>query len=371
MIQTLSPHLLSPVQLGELCLPNRVVLAPLTRSRAGESRIPNDLMATYYAQRASAGLMISEATVISEQAIGWLNSPGIYNEEQVQGWKKVIEAVHTQGGRIFLQLWHMGRASHSSYQPHGTLPVAPSAIAIKGEGLITPLGKVPYETPRALETDEIPDVVEQYRQAAEKAKRAGFDGVEIHGANGYLIDQFLQAKTNHRSDRYGGSKENRFQFLKEVTEAVLTVWEAGRVGIRFSPNGTFNDMGSPDFRESFLYYAEQLNPYNLAYLHIMDGLGFGFHELGEPMTLTEFRTVFKGCIMGNCGYSQETAEIAIKEGAADLIAFGRPYISNPDLVERFAHDWPLNPLSDMATWYSFEPEGYIDFLPYEASSPVV
>ncbi len=367
MAQTLSPHLLSPVQLGDLSLPNRVVLAPLTRSRAGESRIPNDLMATYYTQRSSAGLMISEATVISEQAIGWQNSPGIYNEEQVQGWKTVTDAVHAQGGHIFLQLWHMGRASHSSYQPHGELPVAPSAIAINGDGIITPMGKVPYEVPRALETDEIAGVVEQYRQAAENARRAGFDGVEIHGANGYLIDQFLQAKTNHRSDRYGGNKENRFQFLKEVTEAVLTIWDAGRVGVRLSPNGVFNDMGSPDYRESFLYYAEQLNTYNLAYLHIMDGLAFGFHELGTPMTLGEFRNVFKGSLMGNCGYNQETAEIAIKDGLADLIAFGRPYISNPDLVERFAHNWPLNPISDPSTWYSFEAEGYIDFPTYAAT----
>ena len=213
MTQTISPHLLSPVQLGDLSLPNRVVLAPLTRSRAGESRIPNDLMATYYTQRASAGLIISEATMISAQAIGWSNSPGIYNEEQIQGWKSVVEAIHAKGGHIFLQLWHMGRASHSSFQPNGELPVAPSAIAIQGDGIHTPIGKMPYEVPRALETDEIPGIVDDYRKAAEGAKKAGFDGVEIHGANGYLIDQFLQSKTNQRSDRYGGEKENRFGSL--------------------------------------------------------------------------------------------------------------------------------------------------------------
>ena len=371
MTQTISPHLLSPVQLGDLSLPNRVVLAPLTRSRAGESRIPNDLMATYYTQRASAGLIISEATMISAQAIGWSNSPGIYNEEQIQGWKSVVEAIHAKGGHIFLQLWHMGRASHSSFQPNGELPVAPSAIAIQGDGIHTPIGKMPYEVPRALETDEIPGIVEDYRKAAEGAKKAGFDGVEIHGANGYLIDQFLQSKTNQRSDRYGGEKESRFQFLKEVTEAVLTVWDARRVGVRLSPNGIFNDMGSTDYREAFLYYAQQLNTYGLGYLHVMDGLAFGFHEVGIPMTLAEFREVFKQTLMGNCGYDQAMAETAIKDGNADMIAFGRSYISNPDLVERFANNWPLNPISDMATWYSYEPEGYIDFPTYEELSSVV
>jgi N-ethylmaleimide reductase len=322
-------------------------------------------MASYYAQRASASLIISEATAISKQGIGWINTPGIYNEDQVQGWKKIVAAVHGRGGRIFLQLWHTGRASHSDFQENGQFPVAPSAIAIRGEGIQTPKGKQPHEVPRALETEEIPGIVEGYRQAAEKAKRAGFDGVEIHAANGYLIDEFLQSKTNHRQDIYGGSKENRFRFLKEITEALLTVWEADQVGVRLSPNGVFNDMGSPDYRESFLYYAQQLNTYGLAYLHIMDGLAFGFHELGTPMTLAEFRQVFDGPLMGNCGYTQETAEEAIKEGNADLIAFGRIYISNPDLVERFANNWPLNPMSDMAGWYSFGAEGYIDFPPYQ------
>ena len=369
MTQTTSPHLLSPVQLGDLSLPNRVVLAPLTRSRSGESRIPNDLMATYYAQRASAGLIISEATVISTQGIGWLNSPGIYNDAQVEGWKTVVDAVHAQGGHIFLQLWHMGRASHSSFH-NGQLPVAPSAIALAGDEIHTPIGKVPHEVPRALETEEIPHVVEDYRQAAENAKKAGFDGVEIHGANGYLIDQFLQSKTNQRSDRYGGSMENRFQFLKEITEAILTVWDAKRVGVRLSPNGVFNDMGSPNYRESFLYYAQQLNTYGLGNLHIMDGLAFGFHSLGTPMTLTEFRDVFEGILIGNCGYVQETAEQAIQDHQADLIAFGRSYISNPDLVERFANNWPLNPISDMKTWYSFESEGYTDFPPYQELASV-
>ncbi|NEQ39958.1 MAG: hypothetical protein F6K40_28440 [Okeania sp. SIO3I5] len=229
----------------------------------------------------------------------------------------------------------------------------------------TPIGKQPYETPRALETEEIPAVVEDYRQAAVRAKAAGFDGVEIHGGNGYLIDQFLQSKTNRRSDRYGGSLENRFQFLKEIVESILTVWPSHRVGVKISPNGAFNDMGSPDFRENFLYVAKQLNNYGLAYLYVMDGLEFGFHQLGEAMNLAEFREVFSQALIGNCGYKKETAEAAIKSGNADLIAFGRLYISNPDLAERFANNWPLNPISDMKTWYSFDPEGYIDFPTYQ------
>lgn len=362
--------LLSPYQLGDLSIKNRVVMAPLTRSRAGGERMPNSLMAKYYSQRASAGLIITEATVVSPQGNGWLHSPGIYSEEQAEAWKQSVEAVHSQGGKIFLQLWHTGRASHSSFHENAQLPVAPSAIKINGDHIHTPIGKKPYETPRALETDEISGVVEDYRKAAERAKNAGFDGVEIHSANGYLIDEFLQSKTNQRSDRYGGSLENRYRFLQEITEAILTVWSSERVGIRLSPNGSFNDMGSPDFRETFLYVAKQLNTYGLAYLHIMDGLAFGFHELGEPMTLGEFREVFTSSLIGNCGYTKETAEAAIKEGNADLIAFGRPFISNPDLVERFANGWELNPPADMEVWYSFDEKGYTDFPTYQEAQPV-
>jgi N-ethylmaleimide reductase len=363
--QLRSQALLSPFDLGDLTLKNRVVMAPLTRSRAGSERMPNNLMAEYYAQRASAGLMITEATVISKQGIGWQNSPGIYSDEQGAAWKQVVDAVHEKGTPFFLQLWHTGRASHSSFQENGQLPVAPSAIKLNAESIHTPIGKQPYETPRALETQEIPMVVEDYRRAAERAKNAGFDGVEIHAANGYLIDQFLQSKTNHRTDQYGGSLENRYRFLKEIVEAILTVFPANRVGVRLSPNGNFNDMGSPDFRETFLYVAKQLNAYGLAYLHIMDGLAFGFHDLGEPMTLAEFREVFTGPLMGNCGYTQETAEAAIRNGHVDLIAFGRPFISNPDLVERFANNWSLNPPADQSVWYSSDSEGYTDFPTYD------
>ena len=359
--KTRSPELLSPFDLMGLPLKNRVVMAPLTRSRAGVERMPNALTAKYYAQRASAGLIITEATVISKQGIGWQNSPGIYSDQQLEAWKQVVDAVHAKGTPIFLQLWHCGRASHSDFQENGQLPIAPSAIKLNGEYIATPLGKQPYQTPRALTTEEIPLIVEDYQKAAEKAKIAGFDGVEIHAANGYLIDQFLQSKTNHRTDNYGGSLENRYRFLKEIVESIATVWSANRVGVRLSPNGVFNDMGSPDYRETFLYVAGQLNSYGLAYLHLMDGLAFGFHSLGEPMTLAEFRGVFTSPLMGNCGYTQEMAQMAIKEGNADLIAFGRPFISNPDLVERFAHNWELNPPAEMNTWYSFGSEGYADF----------
>jgi len=356
--------LLSPFDMDGLLLKNRVVMSPLTRSRAGVERMANALMAAYYAQRASVGLIITEATVVSTQAIGWLNSPGIYSDEQAEAWKVVVSAVHARGTPIFLQLWHCGRASHTSFHEEEGLPVAPSAIKLEGDDIHTPVGKLPHETPRALETEEVPAIVEDYRRAAERAMKAGFDGVEIHAANGYLIDQFLQSRTNHRTDRYGGTLENRFRFLDEIVRATVSIWPAGRVGVHLAPNGNFNDMGSPDFRETFLHAARQLNRYKLAYLHIMDGLAFGFHGHGEPMTLAEFRAEFDGPLIGNCGYTQETAEAAIKSRQADMISFGRPIISNPDLVERFANGWPLNPVADMKGWYSFDAAGYTDFSRY-------
>jgi N-ethylmaleimide reductase len=353
--------LMMPFDLNGLKLSNRVALAPMTRARAGVERIPNALMAEYYAQRASAGLLISEATTISARANGWNQSPGIYTDAMRDGWKQTVAAVHAKGGVIFLQLWHCGRASHSSFH-NGQLPPAPSAIKLNGDEIHTPTGKQPYETPRALDAAEIAAIVSDYRTAARRAREAGFDGVEIHGANGYLIDTFLQSKTNQRTDSYGGSVANRYRFLKEVTEAVLQEWPANRVGVRLSPNGQFNDMGSPDYREQFLYIAGQLNGYGLAYLHLMDGLEFGFHQLGEPMTLADFRAVFRGPIIGNCGYTKESAEAAVGGGHADMIAFGRPFISNPDLVERFRNNSPLNPDAAMADWYSpVGAKGYTDF----------
>lgn len=359
--------LFSKFSIGDLELSNRVVMAPLTRGRAGKERIPNAMMAEYYEQRSGAGLIVSEATTISEQANGWNESPGIYTEEMVEGWKQIPKAVHAKGGKIFLQLWHMGRASHSSFH-HGDKAVAPSALAIQGEASHTPDGKREQEVPRALETEEIPLIVEDYRRAAANAMRAGFDGVEIHAANGYLIDQFLQSKTNHRTDAYGGSIENRTRFLKEVVEAVTSVVPPHRVGVRLAPNGSYNDMGSPDFREQFSYVAQQLDQYGLAYLHVVDGVAFGFHQLGEPMTLAEFRPLFRGALIGNSGYSKEEAQQRIDSGDADLIAFGRPFISNPDLVARFEHDWPLAEGAPMNVWYSTGPVGYVDFPSYQAST---
>ncbi|MCE2811768.1 MAG: alkene reductase [Planctomycetaceae bacterium] len=347
--------------LRDLALRNRVVLAPMTRSRAGTSRIANRLMAEYYSQRSSAGLLISEATTISPEANGWNESPGIYTDAMVEGWKHTTHAVHEKGGVIFLQLWHMGRASHSSFH-NGQLAVAPSAIKINEEYIHTPTGKQPHEVPRALETAEISRVVDDYRRAAHRAMAAGFDGVEIHAANGYLIDEFLQSRTNHRTDHYGGNIENRYRFLEEVVQAVTSVVPANRVGVRLSPNGVFNDMGSPDYREQFSFVASQLDRFDLAYLHVMDGLAFGFHKLGEPMTLTEFRRVFRGPLIGNCGYTQVTAETAISQGHADLIAFGRPFISNPDLVERFRNGYPLAADAPMSDWYlPTGPKGYTDY----------
>ena len=358
---TTSPKLLEAFDLHDLQLDNRVVLAPMTRARAGVERLPNALMAEYYQQRASAGLLITEATTISPQANGWNESPGVYTDEMAEGWKLTTSAVHEAGGKIFLQLWHCGRASHPSFH-NGEKHVAPSPIAINAEYIHTPAGKQPHEVPRELGTEELPGLVEDYRRAAERGKAAGFDGVEVHSANGYLLDEFLQAKTNHRSDEYGGSIENRYRLLDEVVRAVATVFPANRVGVRLSPNGNFNDMGSPDYREQFTYAATQLNTLGLGYLHVMDGLGFGFHELGEPMTLAEFRKVFHGPIMGNCAYTQETAEAAVAAGNADLISFGRPFISNPDLVRRFREGLELNPDAGMDVWYSpMGSKGYTDF----------
>ena len=355
--------LFSPVSTRDgMTFSNRIVMAPMTRSRAGEARIPNRLMAGYYAQRADAGLVITEAAVISEQGIGWLNSPGIYNDEQVAGWREVVDAVHEKGGKIFLQFWHCGRASHRYFFEDERLPVAPSAIGISNDHSHTPKGSFPYETPRALETDEIPAIVEDYRRAAARAREAGFDGVEVHSANGYLLDQFLQAKTNQRDDAYGGSMENRYRLLGEVVEAVKGVFPAERISVRLSPNGVFNDMGTPEYRELFPYVIGCLEAAGIGILHVMDGLGFGFHELGEPVTLEEVRPLFTGLLIGNVGYTQESAEQAIAAGHADMIAFGRPFIANPDLVERFRKGMPLAPEADMSTWYSSGGEaGYTDW----------
>jgi N-ethylmaleimide reductase len=358
-----TPKLFEPLKMGDFELKNRIVLAPMTRGRAGAERIPNELMAEYYFQRASAGLLITEATVVSAQGNGWVGSPGIYTEKMVEGWRIVTQRLKPTGTPIFLQLWHCGRASHSDFH-NGALPVSASTVKLNGDQIRTPFGKKDYETPRALTVDEIKSTVNDYRSAAANAKEAGFSGIEVHSANGYLINQFLDSKTNLRKDHYGGSLENKYRFLKEVLAAVLEVWPSKRVGVRLSPNGVFNDMGSPDFRETYLYTIKELNRLNLAYVHIMDGLAFGFHQQGEPMNLAEFRAEYDGTIMGNCGYTKETAEERLVAGHADLAAFGRPFITNPDLPERFRNNWPLNPADDMSLWYTPGAEGYTDYQPY-------
>ncbi len=359
--------LFDPISIGKLECKNRIALAPMTRGRAGQERIPNEIMADYYHQRSGAGLLITEATSISEEGLGWNESPGIYTDAMVEGWKIVTDRLRPTGTPVFLQLWHCGRASHSDFHD-GELPVSASAVKLEGDHIHTPLGSKPYETPRALSVDDIRSTVDDYRQAAINAKAAGFSGIEVHAANGYLINQFLDSKTNLRDDAYGGSIENKYRFLGEVLDAVLEVWPSEQIGVRLSPNGVFNDMGSPDFRETFLYVVKELDKLDLGYLHIMDGLAFGFHEQGEPMTLAEFRPIYRGLIMGNCGYSKEDAEQKVADGDADMVAIGRPFISNPDLVDRFRNNWPLAPFDDMSLWYTPGPEGYSDYPAYDPAA---
>lgn len=351
--------LLSPYKLGDLELPNRTVMAPLTRARAGVERIPNGLMKEYYAQRASAGLIISEATHISEQGIGWVQTPGIHTDEQVKGWRLITDAVHDRGGRMFLQLWHTGRASHPDFQVGGALPVSASAIPAKGDSH-TPKGKKPYVTPRALGLDEIPGVVRDYAIATQRAQEAGFDGVEIHAANGYLIDQFLRDCSNQRSDRYGGSIENRARFLLEVTEAVVNAWNPQRVGVRLSPTNPFNDMRDSDPVATFTYAADALNQFGLAYLHVLEALP-GHMLAGEGDRVSPYlRRTFKGTFMVNGGYDAALGDRAIASDEADLIAYGVPFIANPDLPERIRLNAKLNE-PNFATFYSHSAEGYTDY----------
>jgi N-ethylmaleimide reductase len=360
MNSTIVPNLMKPFTLGDLALRNRVVMAPMTRARAGNERLANAKMAEYYGQRASAGLIITEGTHISEDGIGWVNTPGIWSKEQTESWKPIVESVHQAGGHIFLQLWHCGRASHSTF--HGGRPsFSPSAIAINELYIHTPNGKLKHEIPQAMTKEEIAKTVEDFIHAAKNAREAGFDGVEIHAANGYLLDTFLQSKTNQRIDEFGGSEENRFRFVRLVVEGVLEVFASNRVGLKIAPNTNYNDMGSADYRETFTYVARELDHYKLGYLQVVDGVTFGAHNLGTPMVLNEFREVFHGSLMGNCGYTKEAAELAIRDNRADLISFGRPFISNPDLVERFEQNWPLNDGASPKLWYSFDTIGYTDF----------
>lgn len=343
--------LFDPLTLGDLNLPNRIVMAPLTRCRASAGRVPNDMMLEYYVQRASAGLIISEATSVSPMGVGYPNTPGIWSDAQVAGWSRITQAVHQANGRILLQLWHVGRVSDPIYLD-GQLPVAPSAIAPAGHvSLLRP--KKPFETPRALASAELPGIVEDYRRAAENALRAGFDGVEIHGANGYLLDQFLQSGSNRRDDDYGGSLENRARLMLEVADAVCSVWGASRVGMHLAPRGDAYDMGDADPQTTFSYVARELGQRGLAFLCTRE------HFQTTPLT-PKLRVAFGGPVIANEQMDQAQAEQIVNSGQADAIAFGVKYIANPDLVERFRVGSALNE-ADPKTFYGSGPAGYTDY----------
>ena len=350
--------LFSPITLGTISLKNRMVMAPLTRNRAGEGGVPHDLNVTYYAQRATAGLIITEATPISDMAHGYPALPGIYTDAQVAGWKKVVDAVHAKGCKIILQIWHVGRISHPSLLPSGALPVAPSAIKPAGQAF-TYAGLQDYVTPRALDASELPAIIQDYVHATKCALAAGFDGVEIHAANGYLLDQFLRDGTNKRDDNYGGSVENRARLLMEVTKAVVAVAGSDKVGVRISPVNPFNDIEDSSPQALFNNVADSLNQFNLAYLHVVEG---GIGDAGEPASFdfVALRKHFKNAYMANLGYDKARGNAAIASGQADVIAYGVPFIANPDLVERYRTDAPLN-VADEALFYGGDEKGYTDY----------
>jgi N-ethylmaleimide reductase len=354
-----SPDLFSSYRLGDIALDNRLVMSPMTRSRAVDGNVPNPLAKAYYVQRASAGLIVTEATQVSPQGVGYIRTPGLHSGEQVAGWQAITEAVHRVGGTIFAQLWHVGRISHPDFHG-GELPVAPSAIAADGE-VFTARGKTKMVTPRALETHEIPGVVAQFKHAAENAKAAGFDGVELHGANGYLLDQFLRDGTNRRTDAYGGSIQNRARFPLELAEAVIGVWGASRVGYKISPNGSFNSMSDSDPIRTFSYLATELDHLRLGYLHVSEAIA---GPMAAPVEIARaqpvLRKMFNGTVIANGGYDARSGNAAIAHGEADLIAFGVPFLANPDLPLRYLKDAPLN-TPDGATFYAGEEKGYVDY----------
>ncbi|GAC1446186.1 MAG: alkene reductase [Pyrinomonadaceae bacterium] len=353
--------LLSTVRLGAYELPNRMVMSPLTRSRAGKGLAPTEMNATYYRQRASAGLIITEATHITLQGIGYPFTPGIGTFEQIAGWRQITDAVHEAGGRIFLQLWHVGRISHPSMQEGGILPVAPSEIAPEGE-LLTYDGMKEFVAPRALETEEMPGIIESFRKGAENALVAGFDGIEIHGANGYLLDQFLEDSTNKRTDEYGGRVENRARLLLEIVEAVVKVWDTDRVGVRLSPGGTFNNMHDSNPAVTFGSVAARVGQLDIAYLHVIEPTDKEAYKVdGEIISATKhLKSLFKGTVITAQGYDYESGNAVIARGDADLVAFGRLFIANPDLPLRFQLGAPLNE-PDAPTFYGGDERGYIDY----------
>jgi 2,4-dienoyl-CoA reductase-like NADH-dependent reductase (Old Yellow Enzyme family) len=344
-------RLLEPIRIGDLQLANRIFMAPLTRCRASAGRVPNALMRDYYVQRASAGLILSEATVVDPMGVGYPDTPGIWSAEQVQGWKFITNALHAAGGKMFLQLWHVGRISDPSYLD-GALPVAPSAIPARGHvSLLRP--KRPFVTPRVLETSEIPGIVEAYRRGAQNAQAAGFDGVELHGANGYLLDQFLQDSTNHRTDHYGGPVENRARLMLEVTDAVIGVWGPDRVAMHLAPRGDAHDMGDSDPAATFGYVARELGRRRIAFLCARESVGPG--RLGPQL-----KTIFGRTYVANESHTRETAEQLLRAGEADAVAFGKLFIANPDLPRRFSLNAQLNaPVPE--TFYGSGPEGYTDY----------
>lgn len=347
--------LFSPLSLGDTELSNRIWMAPLTRTRAGLEHLPNALMAEYYAQRASAGLIIAEATMVMEGNSAFWQEPGIYSQAQIDGWRLVTDAVHAEGGKIFLQIWHGGRACHPALNA-GKQPVAPSAIAIEDE-VHTPEGKLPYTEPRALSDDEIPGIIAGFKQAAINAKAAGFDGVEVHGANGYLLDQFLRDGSNKRSGAYGGSVENRARLLLEVIAAVCEVWDSKQVGLRLSLLNSYNSMRDSDPVGLTTWLAKRLNDFNLAYLHIMRG---DFFQAQQGDVLTPARENFKGVLVGNMGYTADEAAQAIADGKLDAVAFGATFLANPDLPARFKNGAELNK-PDSSTFYTADAKGYTDY----------
>ncbi len=357
--------LLSPVRLGELQLPNRTLMAPMTRNRAAAGNVPMPLNATYYTQRAAAGLIITEATQVAPEGVGYPNTPGIHSDEQVEGWRLVTQAVHAAGGRIALQLWHVGRISHPTLQPGGVLPVAPSAIAAEGNAM-TYEGFKPFVAPRALAGEEIPGVVRQFAEGARRARAAGFDGVEIHGANGYLVDQFLRSGTNARTDGYGGPVANRLRFLREVTAAVCEAWGGGgRVGVRLSPTGGFNSMRDDDPVATFTAAAEALNEFSLAFLHLVEARPV---PPGLPYVTPSIRAAFHGPLVINGGLDRDSAEAALRRGEADAVAFATLFLANPDLPARFAAGAPLNQV-ERATMYGGGAAGYTDYPALEPAGP--
>ena len=345
------PSLFDPLQLGELRLSNRIVMAPLTRARAGSSRIPNDLMVEYYRQRASTGLILTEATAVSPQGLGYADTPGIWSTEQAEGWKKVTRAVHAEGGKIFLQLWHVGRISHPVFLG-GELPVAPSALAAKGHvSILRP--ETPYPVPRALALAELSGIIEDFRRSAQNAQDAGFDGVELHGANGYLLDQFLQDSTNQRTDDYGGAIENRARLMLEATDAAVSVWGPGRVGVHLAPRGDAHTMGDSNSAATFGYVATQLGARKIAFICV--------REYAGPDSLgPQLKTAFGGVYIANEKFTLASAQQALDEGHADAIAFGKLIIANPDLVQRFRQGAPLNE-PQPATFYANGAQGYTDY----------